>query len=204
MHFNESTPITLPGPEVLRFKCGNLRIAFLAFDMVFWLFTMVFLFAMASHNGYPALAQRAREVNNYFGTHTAAFMAGPVVIIFTLLYFAYGRNTISWQNGLHIDGKPKQILRYQFKSFFGGVPLIYLATASGQYILYPATSQDGRKFPDTKIMQKEMAENQVKVDLLRQKLSESAVPEKRFLFFSWDVAFSFAVFILAIVTAFLL
>jgi hypothetical protein len=204
MYFNESTPITLPGPEVLRFKCGNLRIAFLAFDMVFWMFTLVFLFAIASHNGYPALAQRAREVNNYFGTHTAAFMAGPVVILVTLLYFAYGRNTISWQDGLLIDAKPRQILGYQFKSFFGGVPLIYLSTTSGKYIVYPATSQDGRKFPDIKIMQKEMAENQVKVDLLRQKLSESAVPERRFWFFSWDVGVSFAVFLIVTVTAFLL
>jgi hypothetical protein len=203
MHFNESTPIVLPGPEVLRFKCGNLRIAFLAFDMVFWMFTLVFLFAMAAHNGYPELAQRARAVNDYFGTHSAAFMAGPAIILITLLYFAYGRNKIIWQDGLLIDAKPQQILSYQFKTFFGGVPLIYLSTTHGLYILYPATSQDGRKFPDNEIMKKEMEENQVKVDLLRQKLSESGVQEKRFWFFSWDVGFSFALFLVVTVTAFL-
>jgi hypothetical protein len=133
MHFNESTPIVLPGPEVLRFKCGNLRIAFLAFDMVFWMFTLVFLFAMAAHNGYPELAQRARAVNDYFGTHSAAFMAGPAIILITLLYFAYGRNKIIWQDGLLIDAKPQQILSYQFKhfsevypSFISLLPMAYI------------------------------------------------------------------------------
>jgi hypothetical protein len=52
-------------------------------------------------------------------------------------------------------------------------------------------------------MKKEMEENQVKVDLLRQKLSESGVQEKRFWFFSWDVGFSFALFLVVTVTAFL-
>jgi len=203
MYFNSSTPIKLPTPEKLRLKCGSLRTAFLAFDMVFWLFTLVFLFAMAAHSNYAPLAQWARAVNDYCGSHTAAFMVGPGTIGITLLYFAYGRKTLSWQDGLIIDNKPKQLLSYQFKQFFGGVPLMYLNTTSGKYILYPVTSQDGRKFPDIKQMNKEMSANQVLVDVLQAELHKSGIQKAGFWFFTWDVAASSAVFILVMAAAFL-
>lgn len=203
MRFNKSTDIYIPGPEVLRFKCGNLRTAFLAFDLIFLLFALVFLCQVASHLGSNELSAKARAINDFFGTHSAAFMAGPVVILGTLMYFAYARNTISWQDGLQIDDRPQQQVSYQFKSFFGGVPLIYLEAKGRLYILYPATSQDGRKFPDAEIIRKETAENQVKVALLKNKLTESGAIAKRFWFFTWDVGVSFLAFLLVILIAFL-
>ena len=202
MHFNKSTYIFTPGPEILRLRCGNLRTAFLAFDMVFWLFSLVLLCQIASHNGFPELAAKARAINDLFGSNSAAFMAGPVIILFTLLYFVYARFTISWQDGLLVDDNPKQLTRYQFKSLFGGVPLIYLHTGQGVYILYPVTSQDGRKFPNVEVMKKEMAQNQVLVDLLKDKLNESGAKEEQFWFFTWDVGISLFVALLIVLIAF--
>ncbi len=203
MRFNESTYIAIPGPEILRLKCGNMRTAFLAFDMVFWLLTLMLLCQIASYSGFPEVAAKARAINDLFGNNSEAFMAGPVIIIFTLLYFVYARYTISWQDGLLIDDKPRQLTGYQFKSFFGGVPLIYLQTSHGVHILYPVTSQDGRKFPDVKLMKKEMEQNQVLVDLLKSKLNESGAKEDRFWFFTWDVGISFFVVLLIVLIAFL-
>jgi len=203
MHFNKSTYIFTPGPEILRLKCGNMRMAFLAFDMIFWLFCIVLLCQMASHSGLTVVSTKAKEINEFFGHSSEAFMAGPVVVIFTLLYFVYARYTISWQDGLLIDDNAKQLYSYQFKSFFGGVPLIYLRTDNGVYILYPVTSQDGRKFPNVNVMHKEMAENEVLVDLLKSKLMASGAKEEQFWFFTRDVAVSVLIALIVVLIAFL-
>lgn len=202
MRFNNSTDITIPGPEILRLKCGSLRTAFLAFDLLFWLFTLFLLCQIAAHSGSPDLAVKARAVNDYFENNTVAFMSGPVLILGTLLYFVLGRKTISWQSGLLIDDEPKQLISYQFKQLMGGVPIIYLRTSGGLYILYSVTSEDVRKFPDLNIMKKEMAENRLRIELLKSELIVSAAIERRFWFFTRDVGFSFGAMVLALLITF--
>lgn len=108
MHFNKSTDIYIPGPELFRLKCGNVRVAFLAFDMIFWLFILIFLCQIVMHVDFTELSLKARAVNDFFGHHSLAFMAGPVIILTTILYFAYGCNSISWQDGLKIDDQPQR------------------------------------------------------------------------------------------------
>ena len=81
--------------------------------------------------------------------------------------------------------------------------MIYLQTANRLHIVYPVTSQDGRKLPDGKIMAREMAANEVQVQLLIGKLQNSDATEKSFRFFSNDVIFSFLIATLIAAAAFL-
>ena len=184
-------------------NCGNVRIAFLAFCMIFWSSGLMFLCQMAEHSGVPKLAEQAHAVNHYFGNSTAAFMSGPVIILATFLYFHWGRKRLSWFNGVMLDDQPIDVVHYQFKGTIINVPLIYLQTAKRLYIVYPVASQDGRKIPDEKIMARETAANEIQVELLKGNLEKSGATKKAFWFFTKDVAISFLVLIIIVVTAFL-
>ena len=107
-------------------KCGNIRIAFLAICMVFWIFSLVILCQIAAHNGHSKLGQRAHSLNDYFGNKSVAFMAGPVVVLVMFLYFNWGRKKLSWFNGVIINDQPIDLIHYQFKRSIINVPLIYL------------------------------------------------------------------------------
>ncbi|WP_374951055.1 hypothetical protein [Mucilaginibacter sp.] len=171
--------------------------------MIFWMFSLVFLCQIAAHNGYPKLAERARAINDYFGNNSAAFMAAPVILLATLMYFVWGRKTLTWFNGLRIDDEPVEVLHFQFKRMLNNVPLMYLQCVGRQYVIYPATSQDGRKFPNIDMMKKDMALNEIQVGLLKAELEASGATEKRFWFFTKDVIFSFLLFVLITAIAFL-
>ncbi|GAB2684843.1 hypothetical protein GCM10027037_02680 [Mucilaginibacter koreensis] len=203
MTFNQSTK--LPDGNAyptIQLRCGNLRTAFLAFDMSFWLFTLIFLCQMAMHSVNPILAARARAVNDFFGSSAERMMIGPVFIAATLLFFAWGRKKISWTDGLRINDKPVTVTHYQFKAIMAGMHLFYLQSGSRLWVVYPVTSQDGRKFPDAKIMERERAVNEAQEELLLTQLAASGAIEKSFWFFTKDVVISFAIFITIVIIAF--
>ena len=203
MPYNRSTYIAGESEPSVHLKCGNVRLAFLLFCMIFWLFSLIMLCQMAAHSGFPKLAENARALNNYFGNNSEAFMAGPGIILVVFFYFHWSRKKLSWFNAVMIDDHPINVLHYQIKRSIINVPLIYLQTANRLHIVYPVTSQDGRKLPDGKIMAREMAANEIQVQLLIEKLKSSAATEKSFWFFSKDVIFSFvlALFIAAVALA---
>lgn len=192
----------VPGVQTLMLKCGNLRMAFLAFNMIFWLFSFVILFQFAAHSSIPELSSFAKNTNDFFGNNSKAFMAGPAIIGITILYFIYSKKTVTWNDGLQIDGKPVLLTSYDIRQIMGGTPILYLQGESRRYIVFPVTSQHGRKFPDVKILKRENAENRKLVEKLKIKLVESGVEERRFWFFTWDVTISFLIMILIFVIAF--
>jgi len=192
----------VPGFETLRINCANLRMAFLAFNMIFWLFSFVILFQFAAHSSIPELSSFAKNTNDFFGNNSKAFMAGPAIIGITILYFIYGKKTVTWNDGLQIDGKPVLLTSYDIRQIMGGTPILYLQGERRRYIVFPVTSQHGRKFPDGKILKRENAENRKLVEKLKIKLVESGVEERRFWFFTWDVTISFFIMILIFVIAF--
>ena len=202
MHFYKSTHIVVTGVEALRLKCSDLRTAFLAFDMLFWLFILIMLFQFAAHSNIPELSSFAKNTNDLFGNNSKAFMAGPAIIGITILYFIYGKKTVTWTDGLQIDGKPVLLTSYDIRQIMGGTPILYLQGERRRYIVFPVTSQHGRKFPDVKILKRENAENRKLVEKLKIKLIESGVEKRRFWFFTWDVTVSFLILILIIVIAF--
>ena len=130
-------------------------------------------------------------------------MASPVIILVAFFYFHWSRKKLSWFNGVMINDRPIDVIHYQIKRSIINVPLIYLQTANGLHIVYPVTSQDGRKLPDGKIMVREMAANEVQVQLLIENLKNSVATEKSFWFFSNDVLFSFLFAVLVAAAAFL-
>ena len=202
MHFNKSNHIAVTGVAALRLKCANLRTAFLAFDMLFWLFILIMLFQFAAHSSIPELSSFAKKTNDFFGNNSKAFMAGPAIIGITILYFIYGKKTVTWNDGLQIDGKPVLLTSYAIRQIMGGTPILYLQGESRRYIVFPVTSQHGRKFPDVKILKRENAENRKLVEMLKIKLVASGVEERHFWFFTWDVTISFFIMILIFVIAF--
>ena len=204
MAYNKSTVIPNDASRDVLLRCGNLRIAFLALDIMFWMFTLVFLCQMASSSSNPHLAEHARRINDFFGHSVVAFMIGPVIILATLVYFIYGRKTFTWRyEGALIDDKPIQVAYYRFKRLTASLHLIYLQSGGRLWILYPVTSQDGRKFPDVKIMQRETAANEAQVELLKNKLTNAGAMEKSFWFFTTDVILSFILLVLIVTVAFL-
>ncbi|RFZ85952.1 hypothetical protein DYU05_10310 [Mucilaginibacter terrenus] len=212
MIFNKSTDI--PGrhppddnfkqgyiaPDVL-LKCGNFRSAFLMFSLIFWCFTLIILCQMASHSVNPHLAEKARSINDFFG-NTKAFMIGPITLGAAIMYFAYGRKTLMWHNGVIIDNKPVNIVRYQIKRISNRVNIIYLQSTRRLWIIYPVTSQDNRKFADPNILNRELAVNETQLKLLEDKLANSAAIEKRFWFFTKGVVASFLIFVTIVIIAF--
>lgn len=164
--------------------------------MIFWLFLIIITLHAAQYSGSPKIAVQARAINNFFGHSKAAFMSGPVIILATFWYFYFGRKKLSWYNGVLIDDKPIHVTHYQIKRTITNVLFIYLKTANWLYIVYPTTSQDGRKLPDVKIMAKEMALNEQQVAILKRKLEQSGAIEKSFWFFTNDVVISFLIFLI--------
>lgn len=193
MPFNRSTYIPGESEPSVYLKCGNIRVAFLLLCMIFWLFSLVILCHIAAYSGHPKLASYAQTVNNFFSENTKGIMAGPIIFLATFLYFYWSRKRLSWFNGVMIDDQAIDVLHYQFKRTIINVPWIYLQTATRTYILYPVTSQDGRKLPNANIMAKEMAANEIQVALLQEKLLHSAATEKIFWFFTSDVIISFLI-----------
>jgi hypothetical protein len=200
--YNRSTYIAGDSEPSVHLKCGNVRVAFLIFSMIFWLFSLIILCDLAAHSGNAKLAENARAINDYFSNNSEAFMAGPVIMLLTFFYFYWSRKKLSWFNGVMINDHPIDVIHYQFKRSIVDVPLIYLQTAKRLYIVYPVTSQDGKKLPDGKIMAREMAANEIQVKLLKEKLENSSATEKTFRFFSNDVIFSFLLSVLIAVLAF--
>jgi hypothetical protein len=189
--YNQSTYIAGESEPSIYLKCGNIRVAFLLVCMIFWLFSLIILCHIAAYSGYPKLAEQARALNDYFGINSKSFMAGPLIFLGIFLYFHWSRKKLSWFNGVVIDDQPIDVIHYQFKRTIINVPFIYLQTAKKVYVLYPVTSQDGKKLPDGKIMAREMAANELQVALLKEKLENSFATEKVFGFFTKDVIFSF-------------
>ncbi|WP_345951099.1 hypothetical protein ABDD95_06520 [Mucilaginibacter sp. PAMB04274] len=158
---------------------------------------------MAEYSGFPKLAEQAHAINDYFGHSSTAFMAGPVIILATFLYFFWARKKLTWFNGVMIDDESINVVHYEFKKITNNISLIYLQTPGWLYIIYPVTSQDGRKFPNVKLMKTEAALNEVQVELLKSKLQTSTATEKAFWFVSKDVVISFVIFVLIAASAFL-
>jgi hypothetical protein len=200
MHYNASTLIPGDSAPSVKLKCGNLRIAFLAWSLLCWVFILVFLCAMAAHSVNPNLAARARAINDFFGNSTA-FMMGPVIVLGTLLYFAWSRKTLTWFNGVLINDQPVAVVSYQIKSFSLGINVIYLRSASRLWIVYPVTSQDNKKFKDAEIVRKETAYNAAQVELLKGKLMASGATEKRFWFLTKGLVISIVLLILIMIIA---
>ncbi|MCC8410999.1 hypothetical protein LJ707_18815 [Mucilaginibacter sp. UR6-1] len=166
--------------------------------MVFWLGSLILLCQAAAYSAIPYLNTHARAVNEYFGHHTLAFMAAPVIILCMILYFHFSRTRLTWAGGVRIDGKPIEVVHYQFKRLINNVPVIYLQTPKHLYIFYPVTSQDGRKMPNVKIMKREAAENEVQVEKLKAELEASAATLKKFWFFTKEVPISFLVLVVIV------
>ncbi len=182
--------------DKLSFKCGNLRIAFLAFSLMFWICILMFLCQAVIYHGSPDIASKARAVNDFFG-NTNWFMVGPGLVLATILYFAYDRQTLSWDNGLLIDDRAVTIENYQIKEGLTG-KLIYLQSAGRLWILYPTTSQDNQRGKDLKIINQEAIRNNKQVVLLESLLVDSGAVKKQFWFLTKGPILSF---ILAVLTA---
>ncbi|SDE02624.1 hypothetical protein SAMN05216464_103381 [Mucilaginibacter pineti] len=200
MPYHASTYIPGDSSPSVRLKCGNLRTAFLAFSLLCWVFILVFLCEMGAHCALPKLSSGARAVNDFFGNSTA-FMAGPAIVLATLLYFAWGRKTLTWYNGVLIDDEPVAVLHYQFKSLFPGTNLIYLQSASRVWIIYPVTSQDNVKFKNLEVLKEETAYNEIQVGLLKDKLAASGATEKRFWFLTKSLVISLVILVLIMIVA---
>ncbi|RFZ94805.1 hypothetical protein D0C36_04520 [Mucilaginibacter conchicola] len=194
----------MPGDnhQSVKLNCANLRIAFLAFDLLFLMFTLFFLGLVARYSDNPTLAEPAKQLSHFF-SDPKAFMTGPVIVLGTIMYFAFARKSITWYNGLRVDDNPVDVDSYQIKEFSARYTFIYFKSAGKLWIVYPVTSQDNRKLPDVERMNKELAHNQAQVALLKEKLSESGAVQKRFWFFTKDVVIFFSLFALIIATTML-
>ncbi|MDN5288095.1 MAG: hypothetical protein JWR38_4369 [Mucilaginibacter sp.] len=129
-------------------------------------------------------------------------MSGPAIVLGTFLYFAWARKALTWYNGVLIDDKPIAVSYYQFKKLSPGINLIYLQAAAGSvWIVYPVTSQDNKKFKNTKILQKEKAYNETQMELLKTNLIASGATEKRFCFFTKNLVISLIILTLITIVA---
>jgi len=201
MAFHNSTFIPGDSAPSVYLKCGNLRSAFLSFSLLFWLMSMVFICQMTAYSAIPDVADFAKKIIGFFGHDAGTFMIGPVIVLLSLLYFAYGRKTITWYNGVLINDNPIAVEYYQIKRMFWSVNMIYLQSAGRLWILYPVTSEDNKKFKDAEIIRKETALNEIQVELLKNKLITSGVKEKRFGFFTLNVVISCIICVLIIIIA---
>ncbi|MGY4385178.1 hypothetical protein ACVWYN_002214 [Pedobacter sp. UYP24] len=199
MNYLKSTYIPGESNPVVHLKCGNLRTGFLALSLVFWLFILIFVCHFAAYSATPHLSIPAEAIIKFF-SQPKAMMTGPVIILGTLMYFAYGRKRLVWDNGLIIDDKRIDVDQYQFKWLFTGVNLIYLRSGSKLWIVYPVTSQDNVKFKNKAVVQKEMAENEVQVKVFKEQLANSGAAAHRFWFFTKGFVISFAI-LLAVMAA---
>jgi hypothetical protein len=214
MPYNSSTPI--PGNSALpytqpdnsgstiKLKCSNLHIAFLMFNLIFWIFIASFICMVTAHTAIPALATPARAITTFFG-NTNSFMILPLSILGTMLYFIYGRKTLTWYNGVFIDDDPITVQYFQFKYLSPNITFIYLQDNSGRlWILSPTTSQDNSKFKNIPILKREQAINQTQTKLLYTNLLAAGATEKKFRFIPTGVIVSFLVCITVIALALLL
>lgn len=200
MPYHLSTNIPGDSAPSVYLKCGNLRSMFLTFSLLFWLMNIAFICQMATYSAIPDVAEFAKEIIKFFG-HPGTFMIGPVIILLSILYFAYGRKTITWFNGVLINDNPISVVHYQIKRMAWGVNMIYMQSAGSLWILYPVTSEDNKKFKDAKIIKKETALNEIQVDLLKNKLIASGIQEKRFWFFTPNIIISFLICLAIILVA---
>jgi hypothetical protein len=189
-----------PMNDKLSFKCGNLRIAFLAFSLIFWIFSLIFLCQVVIYHAPDDIALKARAVNDFFGDSNA-FMIGPGLVLATILYFVWNRQTLTWDNGLLIDDRPVTIEYYQIKDGVAGAKLIYLRSAGRLWILYPTTSQDNMRGKNMKIVKKEAAYNEKQVGLLESLLIASGATKKQFWFLTKGPILSFALMVLIAIIA---
>ncbi|MET3980963.1 hypothetical protein ABIB62_004099 [Mucilaginibacter sp. UYP25] len=172
MIYNQSTFIAEDSEPTVHLKCGNMRVAFLPLCMVFWIFSFLFLCQMAAHNANPKLASNAQALNNYFGHHVAAFMSGPVIILATILYFHWSRKKFTWFNGVMLNDQSIDVIHYEFRKVINNVTFFYHQTGSKLHIIYPVTSQDGTKFPNVKLMNKEAAFNDIQVAFFEKQIAK--------------------------------
>jgi hypothetical protein len=200
MPYHLSTEIPGDSAPSVYLKCGNLRNAFLTFSLLFWLMSIAFICEMAAYSTMPHVAAFAKKIIEFFG-HPGTFMIGPGIVLLSILYFAYARKTITWYNGVLINDNPIPVDHYQIKRMAWGVNMIYLQSAGRLWILYPVTSEDNKKFKDAKIIKKETALNEIRVELLKNKLISSGVQEKRFWFFTLNVIISCLICISIIIIA---
>ena len=184
-------------PDVI-LSCGDVRKAFLTISVACWMLSLLLICQMAVHSANQKIAGPATTISTYFSTHTFAFMAGPVIICILVYYFYWSRIRLTWIDGLLIDNKSIDLLQYQFKRTITGTAMIYLQTANSRYILYAATSQDGKKLPDGKLMEEETAENERQLAILKSRLESSTATEQKFRFFSYDVYLSVVVVLLTV------
>lgn len=187
-------------PDVV-LSCGDVRKAFLTISVACWMLSLLLICQMAVHSTNQKIAGPATTISTYFSTHTFAFMAGPLIICILVYYFYWSRTRLTWIDGLLIDNNSVDLLQYQFKRTITGTAIIYLQTANRKYILYAATSQDGKKLPDGNCTEKETAENERQLAILKSKLASSTPAEKKFWFFSYDVYLSLLVVLAVVVLA---
>lgn len=199
--------IKLPKPFALEQKdtrvflrCGDLKQAFLIVGIAFNLITVTMLILLSYRlhlfEGFPyskiAGAIFRKEIMIPLGVAFGIF----------IVYHAYHRITIRWDNSLFIAENPVNVQYYYVKKTGLLLNVIYLQTDQKLWILIPGTSQDNTKFKDFTLLRKEQQENERNVDRLQSNLINDGIKEKKFAFLTPYIKFSVIALLISFAMAF--
>ncbi len=193
MNLNQSVKTAVENDTQINLKCGNLRLGFFVFIVIFWYFNIMFILQMWKHYADLDVKLKISAINDFFGDNPILTI---LPIMASLAYFIFSRKKLKWSNGLLINEKPVNVIHYQFKPLFANAIMVCIQTDERLYLLYTVTSQDNVKFPDAKRFIKEAVSNAVQAEKLKNKLISIGATERKFHFFTKGFLVALIVFVL--------
>jgi len=178
-------------------KCADLKQAYFIVSIIFNLITILMLVMLIGETDpydslpYPKIVD----------TILSKKMMLPIGIGFAvfLIYNAYHRVNITWENGPVVAENPVSIRYYEIKKNGLLLNVIYLQADQKLWILVPGTSQDHTKFKDFNRLRQEQQENDKYTQQLKENLSHYGAQEKKFSFFTLYFKLSFFALMLSFI-----
>ncbi|GAA4199297.1 hypothetical protein GCM10022289_09400 [Pedobacter jeongneungensis] len=178
-------------------KCTDLKQGNSILGIVFNLLTILMLVLVTGgFDSYNALPY-PKIVDALLNKKTLVPIGIGIVVF--LMYNAYHRVNITWENGPVVAESPVNVTHYEIKKNGLLLNVIYLQTDQKLWILVPGTSQDNTKFKDFNRLRKEQQENEKYIQQLKENLNHYGAQERKFPFFTLYLKLSFFAFILSLV-----
>jgi hypothetical protein len=199
-----NTPIILPeayglGQKMfsVHLKCADLKQAYSILGIIFNLITiLMFVMLIGELDVYDTLPYP--KIVDAILSKKIMFPIGAGIVI-SLIYNAYHRVNITWENGPVVAENAVNITHYEIKKNGLLLNVIYLQTDQKLWILVPGTSQDNTKFKDFKRLRQEQQENEKFTQQLEENLNHYGVQKRKFSFFTFYFKFSFFALILSLI-----
>jgi hypothetical protein len=192
-------PLTFGQQPPLLLKCLNLKNLYYLLGTLFWAFTLFFITMAISESKNEEMALSARSLIDGL-TNQSGWKYSPFVFMGVMLYFVYNRTKITWENGVLIAGKPRDILYFDIKKVTRTATLLYLLSKDKQWILVPGTSEEMKKFKDINVLNEQLAFNEIQIEQLKRNLLQSGAQESKQQLIPAYVYLGFAGFILSAIS----